>query len=78
MATIQIRDIPEAAYETIRRRARAEGRSIQSYMHEQVLELVSRRTKREALADIRTSLAATSAPGAAAQGVLDDLDRDRR
>ena len=30
MATIQIRDIPEDAYETIRRRAKAEGKSLQS------------------------------------------------
>ncbi|MGH3906512.1 MAG: FitA-like ribbon-helix-helix domain-containing protein [Pseudonocardiaceae bacterium] len=28
MATIQIRDVPEDAYETIRRRARAAGQSI--------------------------------------------------
>ncbi len=32
MATIQIREIPEDAYEVIRKRTRADGRSIQSYM----------------------------------------------
>ena len=32
MATIRIRDIPEAVYEIIRRRARAAGQSIQAYI----------------------------------------------
>ena len=32
MALIQIRDVPEETYETIRRRARAAGQSIQAYM----------------------------------------------
>ena len=50
MATIQIRDIPEDAYEVIRRRARAENRSIQSYMLEHVLEFTSHPTKQEIFA----------------------------
>jgi plasmid stability protein len=37
MATIQIRDIPEDSYDTIRRRAKAEGKSLQSYMRDQVV-----------------------------------------
>lgn len=51
MATIQIRDIPEEAYEVIRRRARAENRSIQSYMREHVLQFASRPTKQEIFAE---------------------------
>ena len=51
MATIQIRGIPEAAYEVIRRRARAENRSIQSYMLEHVLEFTARPTKAEIFAE---------------------------
>ena len=39
MATIRIRDIPEAVYEIIRRRARAAGQSIQAYMKNQVERL---------------------------------------
>ena len=39
MATIQIRDVSEEAYETIRRRARAAGQSIQAYMKKQVERL---------------------------------------
>lgn len=41
MATIQIRDISEEAYETIRRRARAAGQSIQAYMKKQIERLAS-------------------------------------
>lgn len=37
MATIQIRDLPEETYETIRKRARARGQSIQSYMHDRLI-----------------------------------------
>lgn len=78
MATIQIRDLPEAAYETIRRRARSDGKSIQSYMHDHVVTFASRRTKSEALADIRASLAASTGPGVTASDVVADLDADRR
>ncbi len=38
MATIQIRDLPEETYETIRKRARACGQSIQTYMRERLVE----------------------------------------
>jgi plasmid stability protein len=78
MATIQIRDLPEEAYEVIRRRARAEGRSIQSYMREQVIEMASTPTAREALAALEERLAAVSTPGATRESVLAALDADRR
>ena len=38
MALIQIRDVPEDVYETIRRRARRNGQSIQKYMLAQITE----------------------------------------
>ncbi len=78
MATIQIRDLPESAYETIRRRAGTDGKSIQSYMHDHVVAFASRRTKSEAIAEIRASLAASTVPGVAASEVIADLDQDRR
>jgi hypothetical protein len=49
--TIQIRGIPDDAYEVIRRRAKAENRSIQSYMLEHVLEFTARPTKAEIFAE---------------------------
>ena len=41
MATIQIRDISEDAYEVIRRRARNSGQSIQVYMKRKVEQMAS-------------------------------------
>lgn len=38
MATIQIRDLPEDTYETIRKRARACGQSIQTYMRDRLID----------------------------------------
>ena len=78
MATIQIRELPEDVYETIRRRARAAGQSIQSYMRDQVIELASRRTKEEAWAAVESALAAEDSPGSSMEGILDDLAHDRR
>ena len=78
MATIQIRELPEDAYETIRRRARAAGQSIQAYMRDQVIELAGRRTKEEAWAAVESTLAAEDSPGSSMEGILADLAHDRR
>ncbi len=78
MATIQIRDVPDDAYVTIRRRARAEGKSIQSYMRDHVVEFARARTKPEAMADIRSALGADRGAGVTADDVLADMDADRR
>ncbi|MGH9083439.1 MAG: FitA-like ribbon-helix-helix domain-containing protein [Acidimicrobiales bacterium] len=78
MATIQIREIPEGAYEVIRRRSRAAGRSIQSYMHEWVVDFASRPTTEEVLAAIEGTLAAHGTPGSTRQSILADLAAERR
>lgn len=78
MATIQIREIPEDTYETIRRRARAAGQSIQSYMRDQVLELANRRTKEEAWAAVDSALAAEPFSGPGLDQIVRDLTEDRR
>ncbi|PWJ47585.1 hypothetical protein SAMN06264364_13616 [Quadrisphaera granulorum] len=57
MATIQIRDVPEEAYEVLRSRARTSGRSIQAYMLEEVVRLASRPSKAEHLAAIEARIA---------------------
>jgi antitoxin FitA len=57
MALIQIRDVPEDAYEVIRRRARRAGQSIQSYMLARVIELSRRPSPAEVLADLEADLA---------------------
>jgi antitoxin FitA len=78
MATIQIRDLPEDVYETIRRRARSAGQSIQTYMRDQVVALAGRRTKEEAWAAVESSLAAEPSPGSTMEQILRDLADDRR
>ena len=78
MATIQIREIPEEAYEVIRRRARMAGRSIQSYMCEWVVDFASQPTTDEVLAALEGALADHATPGATRASVLGDLDADRR
>ena len=78
MATIQIREIPEDAYEVIRRRARAHGRSMQSYMRDWIVDVASHPTTEEALAALQDALAGTETPGATRESILADLAADRR
>ena len=78
MATIQIREIPEDAYEVIRKRARAHGRSIQSYMRDWVVDFAGRPTTEEALTALRDALASRETPGATRESVVADLASDRR
>jgi plasmid stability protein len=79
VATIQIREIPEPAYEILRRRARAKGQSIQAYMRDQVLAMASRPSKEEALEAIEAVLARQPADRApTTQAIVADLAADRR
>lgn len=78
MATIQIREIPEDVYEVIRVRARASGRSIQSYMRDVVVDVASRPTTDEVLATMEDVRAASPSPGATRASVLDALAELRR
>ena len=78
MATIQIREIPEDAYEVIRKRARAHGRSIQSYMRDWVVDFASRPTTEEALAALHDALGNLDTPGATRESIAADLQADRR
>jgi antitoxin FitA len=78
VATIQIREIPEDAYEVIRKRARAAGRSIQSYMRDWVIDFANRPTTEEALAAMDAAREASDTPGATRASILADLAADRR
>lgn len=78
MATIQIRDVPEDAYETIRKRARSAGKSIQSYMRDEVVRMASRRTKEEAMAAIEAALEHDRGTGVTVESILEAKDADRR
>lgn len=78
MATIQVREIPEDAYEVIRTRARAAGRSIQSYMRDVVIDFAGRPTTEEALAAMTEVRDAADTPGATRDSILAALAADRR
>jgi plasmid stability protein len=78
MATIQIREIPEDAYEVIRKRARASGRSIQSYMRDVVVDFAYQPTTAEVLVELESLHAASGTPGATRESILADLTADRR
>ncbi len=78
MATIQIREIPEDAYEVIRKRARAAGRSIQSYMRDWIIEFAGCPTTDEVLAIMESVREASDTPGATRESILADLAADRR
>ncbi|MFP5019941.1 FitA-like ribbon-helix-helix domain-containing protein [Pseudonocardia phyllosphaerae] len=76
MATIQIREIPEDVYEVIRRRARAAGRSIQSYMREVVIETAARPTPGEVFAAVDATR--SGAAVVTRESVIEALDELRR
>lgn len=78
MATIQVRELPEASYETLRRRARRSGQSMQAYMREQIVALAERPTKEEAVSTIEATLDRIDAPPPSATSVAEDLAADRR
>ncbi len=77
MALIQIRDVPEDAYEIIRRRARRAGQSIQAYMLARVIELSRRPTPSEVLAELESDLAGRPPLEVDTDALLADRDTGR-
>jgi plasmid stability protein len=78
MATIHIQDVPEDSYDVLRKRARAAGRSLQSYMRDVVVEFAARPTTEEVLAELEAVRASTDTAGASRESRLADLSSDRR
>jgi len=62
----------------VRKRARAEGRSIQSYMRDWVVDFASHPTAREVLVTLEAALASHDTPGATRESIQADLTADRR
>jgi antitoxin FitA len=73
MATIQVRDVPDEVAEVYRRRAAAAGRSLQSYMREQLIEGARRRDKAEVMAIVARTLAEDPGPGLSAETIAEVL-----
>lgn len=77
MALIQIRDVPEDVYETIRLRARRAGQSIQAYMLARTIEMGRRPTPSEVLADLEADLGERPPLAIDAETVISDRDAGR-
>jgi plasmid stability protein len=78
MATIQIRDIPDDVYESIRQEAKAAGQSLQAYMRDQVTELARRRARWSEVVGEWEAELERFRPTVSREQVLADLDEDRR
>lgn len=77
MATIQVREIPEDAYEVLRRRARRAGQSLQAYMRDEVVALAARPTKEEAVEAVERVLDRIG-PMPAGRSLAADVAAERR
>ena len=69
VATIQVRDVPDEVAEIYRRRAQASGKSLQSYMREQLIAMARRRDKAEVMAIVEQALEHDPAPGLSADTI---------
>lgn len=78
MATIQIREVPPASYDVLRRRAQHAGQSLQAYLRDELISLAARPTKAEAVTVIESTLARSGFPGMTRDALLADLAADRR
>ncbi len=77
VATIQVRDISEDAYEVIRRRARSGGQSIQSYLKKHIERIASEPDEDELFEDLKRFVE-THGIVLDIDTLLADLDADRR
>lgn len=73
MATIQIRELPEDTYDTIRRRARAHGQSLQAYMRERLIDDAARPTPAEMWDAIDQIREADPASGSTTESIVADV-----
>lgn len=79
MPTIQIRNVPTEAYEALRRQAKREGKSLQSYMHDQVVEMSRQIRKRDSWDEYRAKLMRNPPPvKITTESILADIDEGRR
>ena len=62
MATIQVRNVPEAVHRTLRVRAAASGKSLQEYLLDELIESAETRDLADVVAEARADVAAN--PGA--------------
>ncbi len=78
MATIQVRELPEATYEVLRRRARRAGMSLQAYMRDELVHLASQPTKQEAIEQVERVLGRSPTGEISRDSLVSDLLAERR
>jgi len=76
MATIQIRNVPESVHRTLRVRAAAEGKSLQEYVLEELIERAESRDLADIVAEARARIAENPAEYSSVSSV-DIIRRDR-
>ncbi|MCW2787230.1 MAG: hypothetical protein JWP74_3747 [Marmoricola sp.] len=59
MATVQIRNLDDDAYDVLKTRAAASGRSLQEYLRVSLEEMARKQSVRDALDRVRADLAGT-------------------
>jgi plasmid stability protein len=78
MATIQVREVPEESYEVLRGRARRAGKSLQTYMRDELVALAARPTKEESVKQIETVLERLIGDEPSVTSILADKFAERR
>lgn len=77
MPTIQVRDVPQDAYDVIVRRAKANGQSIQQYMRAMITNAAAKPSKAEALKNIEANLRKYGSR-VTTEDILEAIDHGRR
>lgn len=77
MPTIQVRDVPQDAYDVIVERAKANGQSIQQYVRAMLIGNAAKPSKIEAAAAIRANLQKYGSR-VTTEDILEALDAGRR
>lgn len=78
MATVQIRNLDDEAYEVLKVRAAASGRSLQQYLKRLLEEQASRPTLAEQLERLRTDMQWTEGEPALTMDEIVEVQREMR
>lgn len=77
MPTIQVRDVPQDAYDETVKRAKASGQSLQQYMRSMLVSSAAKPSKAEALKTVETYLQKYGS-GVTTDDILEAIDNGRR
>lgn len=75
MATLYVRDVPEAVTETLKQRAALHGQSLSAYIAAELTEMAARPTNEEVVARLR---ALDRANGPTSQEIVEAVEAGRR